>query len=61
MQEDGFNTPPWTTENLDRKDLLSIWKSITYALISTGYITKLYQELDYASQTSHKDLSSGGQ
>lgn len=23
MQEDGFDTPPWTAENLDRKDLLS--------------------------------------
>ena len=24
MQEDGFDTPPWTSENLDREDLLSI-------------------------------------
>ncbi|PMD52991.1 uncharacterized protein K444DRAFT_635907 [Hyaloscypha bicolor E] len=57
MQEDGFDT--WTAENLDRKDLLAMWKSITHTLISTGYVIELYQELDHASRTSRKDPSSG--
>jgi hypothetical protein len=61
MQEDGFDTPPWTAENLDRKDLLSMWKSITHTLISTGHVAELYQELDHASQTGREDPSSSGQ
>ena len=61
MQADGFETPPWTAEILDRKDLFSMWKSITYALISTGHVAELYQELDHASGTGREDLSSGGQ
>jgi hypothetical protein len=61
MQEDGFDTPPWTAENLDRKDLLSMWKSITHALISTGHVAELHQELDRASQTGREDPSSSGQ
>jgi hypothetical protein len=44
MQEDGFDIPPWTAENLDRKDLLSMWKSITHALISTGHVAELHQK-----------------
>ena len=59
MQEDGFDT--WTAENLDRKDLLVMWKSITHALISTGHVVELHQELDHASRTGREDLSSGGQ
>jgi hypothetical protein len=59
MQEDGFDT--WTAENLDRKDLLAMWKSITHALISTGHVAELHQELDHASRTGREDLSSGGQ
>jgi hypothetical protein len=58
MQEDGFDT--WTAENLDRKDLLAMWKSITHALISTGHVAELHQELDYACRTGREDLSSGG-
>ena len=61
MQEDGFGIPPWTAENLDRKDLLSMWKSITHALISTGHVAELHQELDHASRTGREDPSSGGQ
>jgi hypothetical protein len=61
MQEDSFDTPPWTAEKLDRKDLLSMWKSITHALISTGPVAELHQELDHASRTGREDLSSGGQ
>jgi hypothetical protein len=61
MQEDGFDIPPWTAENLDRKDLLSMWKSITHALISTGHVAELHQELDHASRTGREGLSSGDQ
>jgi hypothetical protein len=61
MQEDGSNISPWTAENLDRKDLLSMWKSITHALISTGHVAELHQELGHASRTGREDLSSGGQ
>jgi hypothetical protein len=53
MQEDGFDTPPWTAENLDRKNLLSMWKSITHAL--TGHVAELHQELDPASRTSREE------
>ena len=61
MQEDSSKNPPWSAENLDCKDLFSLWKRITYALISTGHVADLRQELDYTSQTGRKDLSSDGQ
>jgi hypothetical protein len=61
MQEDDFDTTPWTTGNLERKDLLSIWKSITHTLISTGHATELHRELDHASRAGREDLSSSGQ
>jgi hypothetical protein len=61
MQEDSFDTPPWTAKNLDRKYLLSMWKSITHTLISSGHVPKLHLELDHASRTGREDLSSGGQ
>ena len=38
-----------------------MWKSITHALISTGHVAELHQELDHASRTGREDLSSGGQ
>jgi hypothetical protein len=41
MQEDGFDIPPWTAKNLNREDLLSMWKSITHALISTRHVAEL--------------------
>jgi hypothetical protein len=58
MQEDGSEIPPWTTEYLDRKDLFSMWRSITHALISTGHVAELHQELDHASRTGREDLRS---
>jgi hypothetical protein len=45
MQEDGSEIPPWTAEYLDRKDLFSMWRSITHALISTRHVAELHQEL----------------
>jgi len=59
--QDGSTIPPWTTENLDRKDLLLMWKSITHALISTGHVAELYQELDSASRTGREDPTFGSQ
>jgi hypothetical protein len=61
MQEDGSEIPPWIPEVLDRKDLFSMWKSITHALISTGHIAELHEELACASRTGREDLSSDGQ
>jgi hypothetical protein len=58
MQEDGSETPPWTAEYLDRKDLFSMWRSITHALISARHVAELRQELDHASQTGREDLRS---
>ncbi|KAF4630623.1 hypothetical protein G7Y89_g7516 [Cudoniella acicularis] len=54
----GSEIPPWTAENLDRKDLFLMWKSITHALISAGHVSELHQELDHASWTGREDLSS---
>lgn len=58
MQEDGSETLLWSAENLDRKDFFSMWKSITYALISTRHAAELHQELDHASRTGREDLLS---
>jgi hypothetical protein len=56
MQEAGSEILPWTAENLDRKDLFFMWKSITRALISTRHVAELHQELDHASRTGREDL-----
>jgi hypothetical protein len=61
MQADGSDILPWTVENLDRKDLFSMWRNITHALISTGHVAELHQELGYASRTGREDLGSDGQ
>ena len=49
MQGDSSGILSWTAENLDRKDLFLMWKSITHAL------------MDHASRTGREDLSSSGQ
>ena len=40
-----------------------MWKSITHALISTGHVAELHQELDHASRTGREDpsLAANGQ
>ncbi|PVH70103.1 hypothetical protein DL98DRAFT_598085 [Cadophora sp. DSE1049] len=40
-----------TTEDTDPSNLLSIWKDITYALISSGHGSVLHYELNTASRT----------
>ncbi|KAL5349003.1 hypothetical protein ACLOAV_006429 [Pseudogymnoascus australis] len=54
MQEDSATV--LTSENPDIEDLLMDWKSITHALISVGYGTQLYQELQ-AAQSCQSDHS----
>jgi hypothetical protein len=61
MQGDSSSILSWTAEKLDRKDLFLMWKSITHALTSTGYVAELHQELDHASRTGRENLSSGSQ
>ncbi|KAG9229904.1 hypothetical protein BJ875DRAFT_488485 [Amylocarpus encephaloides] len=45
--------PSRSAENLDRSSLISIWKDVTHALISLGYVTELHEELKATSRTSH--------
>jgi hypothetical protein len=57
MQGDGSDISYWGAENLDRKDLLWMWKSLTHTLISTGHVAELHQELDHASRTGCEDIN----
>ncbi len=57
-----FNKPAWTTtEDLSGKDLFLIWKRITHALVSSGRVAELHQELDSASRTGREDSRPCGQ
>jgi hypothetical protein len=56
--QDGPEILPWTAENISHKDLLLLWKEITYTLISSGHVAELHQELDHASRTGSEDPSS---
>ena len=51
MRGDLFGVPTWNTECRGPSDLILIWKSITYSLISAGHVAELYEALDSASGT----------
>jgi hypothetical protein len=62
MREDLSENPTWTTtEDLSVEGLFLIRKRITHALVSSGRVTELHQELNGASRTGREDSGPCGQ